>query len=55
MINAKDLIRQGYKIKYVAEKVGYTDVYTFSKAFKKFYKIPPGKVDPWKYPDIDIV
>lgn len=54
MINAKDLIRQGVKIKNVAEKVGYTDVYTFSKAFKKFYKIPPGKVDPWKYPDIEI-
>ena len=55
MINAKDLLRQGYKIKQVAEKVGYTDVYTFSKAFKKFYGLPPGKVNPWKYPDIEIV
>jgi len=54
MINAKDLIRQGYRIKLVAEMVGYTDVYTFSKAFKKFYGIPPGKINPWKYENIEI-
>ncbi len=54
MHNAKDLICQGFKIKKVAELVGYADVYTFSKAFKKFYGISPGKANPGKYPDVEI-
>lgn len=54
MSNAMDLIRQGYKIKHVSVMLGYADVYTFTKAFKKFYKLSPGMVNPYKYPDIDI-
>ena len=35
------LYEQNYSVKEVAALVGYTDIYTFSKAFKKIYGIPP--------------
>lgn len=35
------LYEQRYSIKEIAYMLGYTDPYTFSKAFKKFYQVPP--------------
>ncbi len=51
MRNAKDLMLQEYSLKYIAEKTGYADVYAFSKAFKKFYGISPGKATFHQYPE----
>lgn len=35
------LYEQCYSIKEIAYLLGYTDQYTFSKAFKKYHKVPP--------------
>lgn len=37
------LYKQKYSIKEIAYRVGYTDPYTFSKAFKKYYKVSPSR------------
>lgn len=37
------LNEQSYSVKEVATLVGYSDIYTFSKAFKKVYGIAPSK------------
>ena len=37
------LHEQKYSVKEVASLVGYADIYSFSKAFKKIYGIPPSK------------
>lgn len=37
------LHEQHYSVKEVASLVGYTDIYTFSKVFKKVYGIPPSR------------
>lgn len=37
------LYKQRYSIKEIAYKVGYTDPYTFSKAFKKYYGVSPSR------------
>lgn len=37
------LHEQNYSVKEVAKLVGYTDIYTFSKAFKKIYGVAPSK------------
>lgn len=37
------LNEQSYSVKEVASMVGYTDIYTFSKAFKKVYGVSPSK------------
>lgn len=38
------LHEQNYSVKEVASLVGYSDIYTFSKVFKKTYGIPPSKI-----------
>ena len=38
------LHEQHYSVKEVATLVGYSDIYTFSKAFKKIYGVSPSKV-----------
>lgn len=38
------LHEQNYSVKEVATLVGYADIYTFSKAFKKVYGISPSKL-----------
>lgn len=41
---ARDILEEGrLSIKAAAERVGYTDVYHFSKLFKKYYGYPPSK------------
>lgn len=41
---AKELLLQSdYRIKYLAEKVGYNDTNTFIKAFKSYFKMTPGE------------
>lgn len=45
MGRALQLLKEGNKpIKDIAAATGYSDVYSFSKAFKKFYDYPPGEV-----------
>jgi len=41
MEKAKDLLLSGQSVLRVSELVGYTDEFSFSKAFKKFYSAPP--------------
>lgn len=42
MTEAKNLLQsRQYKIYQIAEKIGYNDVYYFSKRFKKYYGYPP--------------
>jgi len=45
---AKELLKSGEytSIQEVAAKVGYDDVYHFSKLFKKKYGVPPSKIKP---------
>jgi|LSQX01.3.fsa_nt_gb AraC-like DNA-binding protein len=44
MNRARDYIKQQkYSIKEIAFLLGYSDPYTFSKAFKRFYKVSPSK------------
>ncbi|WP_135546409.1 helix-turn-helix transcriptional regulator [Paenibacillus cymbidii] len=37
--------RRTYTVKQIAELLGYPDPYTFSKAFKKYYRTPPSRFD----------
>jgi len=43
---AKELLENGFdgSIQEVAAKVGYDDVYHFSKLFKKRFGMPPSKI-----------
>ena len=41
MTHARNLIQEKIPIKEVAVLVGYNDIYQFSRAFKRFYKISP--------------
>lgn len=44
MNRARDyLYQKKYSIKEIAGRLGYPDPYSFSKAFKKHYKVPPSK------------
>lgn len=44
MNKARDLIyRREYSVKQIADQLGYPDAFSFSKAFKKFYKVSPSK------------
>lgn len=45
MIKARDYLysRKAYTMQEIAALLGYADAYTFSKAFKKTYKVPPSK------------
>ena len=41
--HAKQLLAGGYSVKETAEKVGYSDIYYFSRMFKKLSGTTPGK------------
>jgi len=41
---AVTLLLQGFQLRHVAEKLGYPDVFGFSKQFKKYKGISPGKI-----------
>jgi AraC family transcriptional regulator len=44
MNRARELLYlKRYSIKEIASMLGYPDPYSFSKAFKKYYKVPPSK------------
>ncbi|SDD03843.1 AraC-type DNA-binding protein [Paenibacillus sp. UNCCL117] len=44
MNKARDLIyKREYSVKQIADQLGYPDAFSFSKAFKKFYKVSPSK------------
>lgn len=44
MNRARDLIYlRKYSVKQIADQLGYPDAFSFSKAFKKFYNVPPSK------------
>ncbi|WP_231597735.1 AraC family transcriptional regulator [Bacillus sp. SA1-12] len=44
MNRARELLySKRYSIKQIADMLGYPDPYSFSKAFKKFYKVPPSQ------------
>ncbi len=44
MNRARDYLYQGkYTIKEISSMLGYPDQYSFSKAFKKHYRVPPSK------------
>jgi AraC family transcriptional regulator len=44
MNRARDYLhQQAYSVKQIAGLLGYPDAYTFSKAFKKHYRVPPSK------------
>lgn len=44
MNKARDLIyKREFSVKQIADQLGYPDAFSFSKAFKKFYKVPPSK------------
>ena len=62
MKKAYDFLREGFSVDEVSSWCGYEDYTIFSKAFKKYYNIPPSKVKqniqhnflPQKYiPDVD--
>ena len=40
---AKKLLKKGYNVAETSQMVGYTDYFSFSKAFKKRYGTPPSK------------
>ena len=44
MNQAKILLAEGYPVGVVSSMVGYSDVYQFSRAFKRFYKYSPSKI-----------
>ena len=41
MNKAAELLCEGFGVSVVAASVGYPDVFSFSRAFKNYYKIPP--------------
>ena len=43
MTQAKMLLLEMFPVGVVASMVGYSDIYQFSRAFKRFYKISPDK------------
>ena len=43
---AERLISEGFSIKMVAEEVGYTDPFTFSRQFTKYMGVPPSTFKP---------
>lgn len=43
---AERLLSEGFPIKMVAEEVGYTDPFTFSRQFTKYMGAPPSKFKP---------
>jgi AraC-like DNA-binding protein len=46
MNRARDyLYEKKYTIQQIAGFLGYPDPFTFSKAFKKFYNVPPSKFE----------
>jgi AraC-like DNA-binding protein len=46
MNRARDyLYEKNYTIQQIAGFLGYPDPFTFSKAFKKFYNVPPSKFE----------
>ena len=44
MKQAKILLQERYPVGAVSSMVGYSDVYQFSRAFKRFYNCSPGKL-----------
>jgi len=44
MRQAKTLLQELYPVGEVASMVGYSDIYQFSRAFKRFYKCSPDKI-----------
>jgi len=44
MRQAKTLLQEGYSVSEVASMVGYSDIYQFSRAFKRFYNCSPDKI-----------
>ena len=44
MRQAEILLSEGYRVCEVAAMVGYSDVYQFSRAFKRFYRCAPSKM-----------
>ena len=44
MRQAKTLLQERYSVSEVASMVGYSDIYQFSRAFKRFYKCSPDKI-----------
>ena len=44
MKNSRQLLEKGYDVKTVAELSGFSDQFSFSKAFKNFYGISPIKI-----------
>lgn len=49
MKQAKILIMEMLPVRDVAYMVGYSDIYQFSRAFKRFYSISPNKMRTTKY------
>ena len=43
MEQAEKLLKQGYSVNFVATVSGFSDIYYFSKEFKKIHGIPPSK------------
>ena len=41
MSHAKELLNTGNSVQQTAYMVGYRDEFNFSKAYKKFYSVPP--------------
>lgn len=46
--HAYKLLSDGEPIKFVAEASGYSNIYSFSKAFKHRYSVTPGSISPYK-------
>jgi len=44
MKQAKILLTEMLPVGDVASMVGYSDIYQFSRAFKRFYKVSPEKI-----------
>jgi len=44
MRQARTLLQELYSVGEVASMVGYSDIYQFSRAFKRFYKCSPGSM-----------
>lgn len=44
MERAKELLKKGYSVTVVATSVGYGDLFTFSRCFKKYFGYPPSRL-----------